>query len=56
MAWDDAIPEGDYESALDRGERAFRDDVMRRAVAAGLDVNQFTSLHECDLYLQSKGR
>lgn len=56
MAWDDGIPGDGYESAIDRMEHAYREDVVRRAVAAGVEVDQFDSLQECDLYLQSMGK
>lgn len=56
MAWDDAITDEQYEQTIDRMEDAFRADVMRRALAAGVEIDQFSSLQECDLYLQSIGR
>ena len=56
MAWDDLIPDDEYDSTIDRMEQAFRKDVTKRATAVGLDVDQFDSLQECDLYLQSIGR
>ena len=52
MAWDDWIQEEDYDSTLRRMERAYAEDVMRRAVTAGVEVHQFANLHECDMYLQ----
>lgn len=56
MAWDDAIPENQYEEAVDRMASSFREDVERRALSAGVDIDQFDSMQECDLYLQSIGR
>ena len=56
MAWDDLIPDDEYDATIDRMEQAFRKDVTKRATAVGLDVDQFDSLQECDLYLQSIGR
>lgn len=56
MAWDDLIPEDEYDATIDRMEEAFRNDVAKRATAAGIDVDQFDSLQDCDLYLQSIGR
>lgn len=43
----------EYHAAIDGMGRAFRVDVAKRAAAAGLDVDQFDSLQDCDLYLQS---
>ena len=56
MAWDDVIPEDGYESAIDQMEHEFREYVLRRALDAGVEVDQFESLQACDLYLQSIGR
>lgn len=56
MAWDDLISDDEYDATIDRMEQAFRSDVTKRATAAGLDVDQFDNLQECDLYLQSIGR
>jgi len=55
MAWDDFIAEDEYEATIDKMEQAWREEVSKRAAAAGLDVDQFDSLQECDLYLQTKG-
>lgn len=52
MAWDDWISDQDYDSVTSRMEREHAEDVMRRAAKAGVDFEQFESLHECDMYLQ----
>lgn len=56
MAWDDWIPEEEYDATIDKMEKAWREDVAKRATDAGLDVDQFENLQECDLYLQTMGR
>lgn len=56
MAWDDSIPEEQYEAAMNSMDAAFKADVEQRAAAAGVEVDQFDSLAECDLYLQSIGK